>query len=69
MEDYISNVRKAIEDGVNIIGYHYWSLLDNFEWAEGYGPRFGLIYVDYKTGARTMKESALHYKNIIKENK
>lgn len=69
MDDYISNVRKAIEDGVNIIGYHYWSLLDNFEWAEGYGPRFGLIYVDYKTGVRTMKESALHYKNIIKENK
>jgi beta-glucosidase len=68
MDDYISNVRKAIEDGVNIIGYHYWSLLDNFEWAEGYEPRFGLIYVDYKTGRRTMKESAFHYKNIIKEN-
>lgn len=67
MDDYIGNVKKAMEDGVKILGFHYWSLLDNFEWAEGYGPRFGLVYVDYRTGERTMKQSAYHYKEIIKE--
>lgn len=67
MDDYIGNVIKAMEDGVKILGFHYWSLMDNFEWAEGYGPRFGLVYVDYKTGERTLKQSAYHYKDIIKE--
>lgn len=67
MDEYIGNVKKAMEDGVKILGFHYWSLMDNFEWAEGYGPRFGLVYVDYKTGERTLKQSAYHYKDIIKE--
>ena len=67
MDDYIGQVKRAIEDGVDIIGYHYWSLLDNFEWAEGYGPRFGLVYVDYKSGERILKPSAFHYKKIIEE--
>jgi len=68
IDEYLFNVKKAINDGINIIGYHYWSLLDNFEWAEGYLPRFGLVYVDYKTLNRTMKESAYHYSEIIKNN-
>lgn len=68
MDDYIGNVKRAIADGVPILGFHYWSLLDNFEWAEGYGPRFGLVYVDYKTGERTLKQSAYHYREIIKED-
>ena len=50
------------------MGYQYWSLMDNFEWAEGYGPRFGLVYVDYKTQKRTLKNSAYHYKKIIESN-
>ena len=68
MNDYIGNVKKAMTDGVPILGFHYWSLLDNFEWAEGYGPRFGLVYVDYATGERTLKQSAYHYSKIIKED-
>lgn len=68
MNDYLSNVRRAIDDGVKVFGYQHWSLMDNFEWAEGYEPRFGLIYVDYKTLKRTPKNSAYHYKKIIETN-
>lgn len=68
MDDYLSNVKKAIADGVPVLGYHHWSFLDNFEWAEGYEPRFGLVYVDYQTQKRTIKNSAYHYKKIIETN-
>ena len=51
-----------------VFGYQHWSLMDNFEWAEGYEPRFGLIYVDYKTLGRTPKNSAYYYKKIIETN-
>ena len=68
MNDYLSNVRRAIDDGVKVFGYQHWSLMDNFEWAEGYEPRFGLIYVDYKTLKRTPKNSEYHYKKIIETN-
>lgn len=50
---------------VPVLGYQYWSLLDNFEWAEGYGRRFGLIYVDYRTQKRIPKNSAYFYKDVI----
>lgn len=65
---HIEQVLKAKKEGVPIFGYQYWSLLDNFEWLEGYTPRFGLIYVDYKTKERTLKQSAYLYKQIIKDN-
>lgn len=65
IDEYLWYVKKAIHDGVPIIGYQYWSLLDNFEWAEGYAPRFGLIHVDFATGKRTIKQSGLHYWQII----
>lgn len=68
MDEYITQVKRAINDGVPIFGYHYWSLLDNFEWERGYKPRFGLVYVDYQTYKRTMKKSAYHYSEIIKTN-
>ncbi len=48
-------------------GYFHWSLLDNFEWAEGYQPRFGLVHVDYASGARTIRESAREYARIASE--
>ena len=54
-----------MDEGVPVLGYQYWSLLDNFEWAEGYVPRFGLIYVDYNTLTRTLKDSAYFYKELI----
>lgn len=68
MDEYIHYVKKAVEDGIDIRGYHYWSFLDNFEWAEGYEPRFGLVYVDYETLDRTIKKSGYHYSEIIKTN-
>jgi len=49
-------------------GYLVWSLLDNFEWAEGYRKRFGIVYVDYATQARTLKDSAHWYRDVITNN-
>jgi len=49
-------------------GYFHWSLMDNFEWSLGYAPRFGLVYVDYMTLKRTIKDSGRWYANLIKEN-
>ena len=65
LDGFVSNLARAKDEGVPVIGYQHWSLMDNFEWAEGYEPRFGLIYVDYKTGKRTLKSSAFHYKQLI----
>lgn len=48
--------------------YLYWSVMDNYEWAEGYDPRFGLIYVDYRDQSRILKDSALWYKTVIETN-
>ena len=65
---YLLSLEKAINEGIEVIGYNYWSLMDNFEWAEGYKYRFGLIYVDYRTQKRTLKDSAFWYKNVIETN-
>jgi len=59
---------KAIENGVKLKGYFVWSLLDNFEWAQGYSKRFGIVYVDYKTQKRIIKDSGKWYSNFIKNN-
>ncbi|MEQ8625633.1 MAG: GH1 family beta-glucosidase [Vicingaceae bacterium] len=61
----IQEVAKATESGVNLKGYFIWSLTDNFEWAEGYHPRFGLIYIDYKKLKRVPKDSAFWYKDFL----
>lgn len=65
---HISAAHKALAQGVNLRGYHVWSLLDNFEWAEGYTPRFGLVRVDYKTLKRIPKKSYRWYGEVIREN-
>jgi len=62
---YLEGLRRAVAENIPLAGYFYWSLLDNFEWAEGYRPRFGLVHVDYETQARTLKDSALWYKTVI----
>ena len=57
-----------MEDGVDLRGYFVWSLMDNFEWANGYSKRFGLIHVDYATQQRTLKDSARWYAQVIARN-
>lgn len=68
MHRYLRAYRRAAEDGVDAIGYFAWSLMDNYEWARGYSERFGLVYVDYQTQERTIKDSALWYKSVIEQN-
>ena len=68
MDRYLGQLRRAIADGVDVRGYFHWSILDNFEWNEGYKQRFGLVYVDYATGQRTPKDSAYWYRDLIARN-
>lgn len=68
IHSYLLNLKKAVSEGVPVIGYMYWSVMDNFEWGEGYDKRFGLIYVDYRTQKRTLKDSAYYYSEVIKSN-
>ncbi|HAY44393.1 MAG TPA: beta-glucosidase [Micrococcaceae bacterium] len=67
--DHLDAVAGAIEDGVNVRGYFVWSLLDNFEWAWGYQKRFGIIYVDYETQERIIKDSGRAYAGLIAANR
>ena len=62
---HLGAIHDAIADGVNVYGYFYWSLMDNYEWAWGYHKRFGIVRVDYDTQQRTLKDSALEYRRII----
>ena len=66
IQDHLKEVLKARNEGVKVDGYFVWSLTDNFEWAEGYHPRFGLIYVDYDTQERIIKQSGLWYRDFLK---
>jgi len=68
LREYLSQLRRATSEGVPVRGYFVWSLLDNFEWADGYETRFGLHHVDYKTLKRTPKLSASFYKKVIARN-
>jgi len=66
---HLRALRRAITDGARVVGYHAWSLLDNFEWAEGYRQRFGLVHVDFATQKRTLKASARWYRDVIRQNR
>ena len=68
LRDHLLAARAAIESGVNLRGYYVWSLLDNFEWAEGYTKRFGIVHVDFDTLARTPKSSAHFYADVVRSN-
>jgi beta-glucosidase len=65
MHRALLEVARALKDGVPITGYYAWSLLDNFEWNDGYKQRFGLVYVDYQTQRRLPKESFGWYRQVI----
>jgi beta-glucosidase len=62
---HIAAVHAALRQGADIRGYFVWSLLDNFEWALGYSRRFGIVHVDFETQARTLKDSARFYAEVI----
>jgi beta-glucosidase len=65
---HLRELARAIRHGTDIRGYFHWSIMDNFEWAEGYKDRFGLIHVDYATQKRTPKDSAYWYRDVIESN-
>lgn len=65
---YLGGMKRAVSEGVPVAGYFYWSILDNFEWCEGYKDRFGLVHVDYQTQKRTPKDSYHWYRNVIRQN-
>jgi beta-glucosidase len=68
LRNYLTQLQRATADGVPVRGYFLWSPFDNFEWADGYGLRFGLIHVDYATQKRTPKLSASYYRDVIARN-
>jgi len=68
LDKSINQVFRARNEGVNVNGYFVWSLTDNFEWAEGYKPRFGLVYIDYETQKRSIKDSGFWYSDKIKNS-
>ena len=65
---HLAELHKAIEAGIDVRGYLYWSFIDNFEWDHGFRERFGLVHVDYETGRRVLKDSAGWYAGVIRDN-
>ena len=65
---YLRELGRACAEGVPVKGYFHWSLMDNFEWSNGYKERFGLTHVNYDTQTRTLKDSAYWYKALIASN-
>jgi beta-glucosidase len=68
LRNHLTHLHRAAVEGYPVKGYFLWSLMDNFEWADGYSKRFGIHYVDFKTQKRTPKQSAAYYKEVIRRN-
>ncbi|MBT9776868.1 beta-glucosidase [Clostridium sp. MCC353] len=68
LQRHLRWLKKAAEEGVEAAGYFQWSFMDNFEWARGYNDRFGIVYVDYETQKRILKDSYYWYRDVIREN-
>lgn len=68
LDSYIGAMQRAYDEGANVAGYFLWTFLDNFEWADGYKQRFGIIHVDFESQRRIVKDSAYWYKDMIKTN-
>ena len=66
LRDHLAAVDEAVAQGVPMLGYCHWSLMDNFEWKLGYAQRFGLVHVDYETQERTIKDSGHAYREMIR---
>ena len=68
LRSYLTQLQRGVAEGVPVKGYFLWSLMDNYEWSDGYPMRFGITYVDYKTQKRTVKLSGEFYKEVIARN-
>jgi beta-glucosidase len=68
LRSYLTQLQRAAADGVPVAGYFQWSTMDNFEWTSGFGNRFGLVHVDFKTQKRTPKSSALFFRETARQN-
>jgi beta-glucosidase len=68
LRHYLTQLQRATAEGVPVQGYFQWSLMDNFEWGDGYGTRFGLVYVDFRTQQRTPKRSAGYFREVAARN-
>ena len=68
LRNYLTHLQRATSDGVPVLGYFLWSLMDNFEWTDGFGKRFGLYHVDFETQRRTPKLSASFYREVVARN-
>lgn len=69
LQKYLEQIYRAKKEGVNVQGYFVWTFMDNFEWAEGYHPRFGLVHVDFENQKRTIKDSGLWFKSFLQGDK
>jgi len=67
LEQHIRELKRAKDEGIHIKGYFVWSFIDNFEWSEGYHPRFGIVYVDFKTQQRIVKDSGYWYQEFLRK--
>jgi beta-glucosidase len=68
LRNHLIQLQRATADGVPVKGYFLWSMMDNFEWTAGFGNRFGLVYVDFKTQKRTPKMSASFFREVAAHN-
>lgn len=68
IQEHLAALHQAIADGVDVRGYYLWSLIDNFEWAYGYSRRFGIVYVDFETQERIIKDSGYFYSLVARTN-
>ncbi|WP_297987615.1 family 1 glycosylhydrolase, partial [uncultured Anoxybacillus sp.] len=68
IREHLKWVHRAIEEGVNVKGYHLWTFMDNWSWTNAYKNRYGLVYVDLNTGNRTVKKSGYWFKSVAQQN-
>jgi beta-glucosidase len=68
LRDHFNEIKQAIDDGVDVRGYFLWTLIDNFEWSFGTSKRFGIVYVDFETQQRIVKDSGEWYAQVIERN-
>lgn len=68
LNDHLLSIESAIARGADVRGYFQWSLMDNFEWAEGFNKRFGIVHVDFETQVRTVKDSGKFYAKVVESN-